>query len=389
MQTPLRTSFRRAREGVRGQRGAVTLTVALGMTLLLGSAAIAIDLGHLMAVRGESQRAADAAALAGASAYVESAAPNIDVAVDAWSKDVAHRNEVNKTPVTLLTPDIVGDAATERVTVEVVHTQARGNAIPTIFGGAVRIGGVDVVTRATAEASFASAVHCALPLFLVDRWQEMGGDPNRFDIGTDYFEAYDPAAPSVSATSYYSADVGLQLDIEPAGALASDLGNPMPTWYFPFAPGELPGGAGTYQLSIEGCLDPGRVYDWGDDAVSDPTPQALATNLSMQVLIDSDPSARWEPALSCVVDAADMGRGDPSKCRSSPRIRPALLIDPSTAPGSAQQPVTVSNLAGVFVENVLATQIQVRLMGYQGVTAARASGGGFAPPLVRTLRIIE
>ena len=39
--------------------------------------------------------------------------------------------------------------------------------------------GVDIVTRATVEASPAVAAHCSLPIYLVDRWSERGGDRRR------------------------------------------------------------------------------------------------------------------------------------------------------------------------------------------------------------------
>ncbi|WP_231748557.1 pilus assembly protein TadG-related protein [Burkholderia latens] len=56
----------RASKRRQKQRGAVAITVALLMTILLGFAALAIDIGYLFVVRNELQNAADAAALAGA-----------------------------------------------------------------------------------------------------------------------------------------------------------------------------------------------------------------------------------------------------------------------------------------------------------------------------------
>lgn len=46
--------------------GIVAVTMALGMVAFLGSAALALDIGHLLSVKNELQRAADAGALAGA-----------------------------------------------------------------------------------------------------------------------------------------------------------------------------------------------------------------------------------------------------------------------------------------------------------------------------------
>lgn len=64
VQTPGQGPARLAPPG--SQRGAVTLLVALTLPLLLGAAALVIDLAWLRVVRAELQNAADAAALAGA-----------------------------------------------------------------------------------------------------------------------------------------------------------------------------------------------------------------------------------------------------------------------------------------------------------------------------------
>src|SRR5215470_11771544 len=61
------------RPGGRKRRGAVVVVVALSMVLILSCAALAIDLALLYMNRNELQRAADAAALAGASAYFTNA----------------------------------------------------------------------------------------------------------------------------------------------------------------------------------------------------------------------------------------------------------------------------------------------------------------------------
>src|SRR5215469_13497606 len=55
------------------QRGQTLMLVAISMVSLLAIAALAVDLVSLYAARGEIQRAADAAALAGAKAFVDSA----------------------------------------------------------------------------------------------------------------------------------------------------------------------------------------------------------------------------------------------------------------------------------------------------------------------------
>lgn len=70
----------------RNQRGAVAITVALMMLILLGFAAISIDVGYLFVVRNELQNAADAAALAGAPCiYPRAQCGNTNAAAPDWA----------------------------------------------------------------------------------------------------------------------------------------------------------------------------------------------------------------------------------------------------------------------------------------------------------------
>jgi uncharacterized membrane protein len=57
------------------RRGGVALILGLSMAAILGMGALAVDLGKLFKARGDAQRAADAAALAGASAYLDCLSP--------------------------------------------------------------------------------------------------------------------------------------------------------------------------------------------------------------------------------------------------------------------------------------------------------------------------
>src|SRR5579871_3454669 len=60
------------RNARRRDRGSTLFIVAGSLTILLGIGALAIDIASLYVARSESQRAADAAALAGAKVFVES-----------------------------------------------------------------------------------------------------------------------------------------------------------------------------------------------------------------------------------------------------------------------------------------------------------------------------
>lgn len=67
------------------QKGAVAVMVAVAMTMLLGFAALAIDVGYLFVVRNELQNSADAAALAGAPClYQRAECSNLTATAPDW-----------------------------------------------------------------------------------------------------------------------------------------------------------------------------------------------------------------------------------------------------------------------------------------------------------------
>ena len=81
---------------LHGQRGGVAIWFALCLPVLLGFAALAVDLARLNLIRVELQNAADAAALAGARALSDSGGQpyNWQAAHD-WALSVAQRNYAN------------------------------------------------------------------------------------------------------------------------------------------------------------------------------------------------------------------------------------------------------------------------------------------------------
>jgi len=78
------------RAGSGGARGAALVLVAASLTMLMGFAALAIDVGYLYAVHTELRNVADASAMAGASALVEDEVLQGDSAQD----DIAYMARV-------------------------------------------------------------------------------------------------------------------------------------------------------------------------------------------------------------------------------------------------------------------------------------------------------
>lgn len=380
-------------ERLRCQRGGIALFLAISMTALLGSAAISIDVGHMMNARAQSQAVADLSALAGAAAFIQAPGPTVATTADTWAKQFALLNTVDRSAVSLLSSDIGIDVPNRRVQVTVFNTAARGNPVSTVFARVLGINSVDIVTTAIAEAAVGGGVTCILPLFLVDQWDELGGSPLQFDNGIDYYEPYIPSAWTATYTGYDQSDIGMSIVIKPAQGPMSQTGAPNQSWYYPFDAANIPGGA-AYRAAISGCTDPSFVYSIGMSLWVEPGAMIGPTAQGFQDLINQDPSATWDPGLNCVVDASNLGSGNGANCRASPRLRPAPMLDPSSTPASGKQQVTITNFAGIFVDRVQGNNVYVTFAGWSGVGLGGGAGGGggggggAVAPIVLYVRLI-
>jgi len=83
----------------RNQNGGVIVLVAVSMFVLLGFAALAIDVGHLVVARNELQNAADAGALAGAQVLYNVNGTVIDTGANQVGYDTARANNSDKVAV--------------------------------------------------------------------------------------------------------------------------------------------------------------------------------------------------------------------------------------------------------------------------------------------------
>jgi hypothetical protein len=100
-------------KGSRSERRAnVVVLAAISMVVIIGIAALAIDLGQLYVTRAELQRAADAAALAGATSYFSDAGlaqdiPELNYMIDTRAQEVSLANLTHHAGTILESADIV------------------------------------------------------------------------------------------------------------------------------------------------------------------------------------------------------------------------------------------------------------------------------------------
>jgi len=427
---------------ISNERGVVLAIMALLLFVLLGLAALAIDLGIMYSARTEAQRTADAAAHAGAAFLVRAPADENGARDEAVR--IALRNPVQGSEVSIdriQDIDIRLDSA--RVRVRVYRTGARGNPITTLFAGALGINQVDIAATAAAEVYPAATSRCVLPIALADRWCTSWNGANCASYSTltdqwqgDPGEHYvpwiqDSTLPSeqwqenTNYTGWGDALRGEVINLR--GGAAGGGGGPggggppgggggggpggggppgqgggggggggqsfgITPWFSTFIyEGEPPGGAANVIAErVLNCDD--RTTTQQDRIIAGPgfmTPVVFA----FEALIAQDPTAVWNQSANggqgCVTSSGS------SVCRDSPRVRPIVLFDPRfgpSGPAGSSPPFPIANLAGVFVEAAQATPaansfVRARFVEFMGENPGPRGALGGA--LSRVLRLVE
>ena len=146
----------------RRERGSALVLAAVSMIVLLALSALGIDLATLYVSRNEAQRAADASALAAAKELVTSGYTSglisqaaVQALATAQAKAVGSENKIAGQTAPIQDSDVTFDFSQQedpRVSVRVVRSAGRGNAVPTFFAKALGVVSADIAASATAEA---------------------------------------------------------------------------------------------------------------------------------------------------------------------------------------------------------------------------------------------
>jgi hypothetical protein len=155
------------------QQGGVAVMVAISMTALMAVLALGIDYGALLDARSEAQRAADAAALAGASAFLEYEAGAARSEAIRRATDYATLNDIRDEPIR--PEDVSVWVNTDSAT---VRTAVRREGIGTWFARMFGVNQVNIGAEATAWAAHAGAAQCLKPFAIPDLWDETSDDTN-------------------------------------------------------------------------------------------------------------------------------------------------------------------------------------------------------------------
>ena len=416
--------------GRRGERGVTLVLMAVMLFLALGMSAMVIDYGMIKAAEAEAQRAMDAAALAGASSFLEPEDPLVDRAAvaEARAREYAANHDVHNVMI-----DTAAGAGIVDVTVdmaeETVTASFTSPAIPLWFARIFGYATMGIRASATAEAgSVGRAVDCVKPFLVPDMWDETDpaedldgdklwdGSERGRDGGEDWifepdegdrYVPFDPEAPledqpdqtGLGSSYTYggssmpnlrgstSGDYGTPMLIK--GQLGMPSGQRTSMFYFLF---DLNENMNTRE-EINGCTESSKIAI-GDSVPIKPGGTTGQVKHGVNDLMEQDPEAYWDYTDNTVV-GSQPPLGSPIAAGNwnwseSPRVITIALFDPNVIangvmPGGGSQ-VTVANMARMWLNDVDANDNVTAV--FLGFTTGGAAGGEVGP-LVKVLRLIK
>ena len=355
------------------------VVVALAMTAVLSMVALAVDLGMLFASRGEAQRVADSAALAGAGAFLDCWDCSYTAQVaENYAIDYGARNTVRDQGVVILPEDVTVDLARRRVTVVVRRTSDRGSAVATWFARVFGVDEVDIAARATAEAAAAGAALCLKPFTLPDGWDDKN-DNGQYDPG----EYYDQTKTGYG--SDWRDNVPSHNGIDPTGTkYTDDFGRPLlikegsgqetavASWFYPWDVPQIEGqpvvGADRYRWNIENCntsiVRLGEEYPFENGGMQGPTKQGI------EALIAKDKDARWDVNADSVIGSLYQ------PWKASPRVVKIPLFDPTQKLEPGKKPIVFNNFTDFFVVGMQGKDVIGRFLTASGIGVGSTGTGG-------------
>jgi putative Flp pilus-assembly TadE/G-like protein len=389
------------------ERGATLVLVAVAMTALFGFLALAIDLGMLFVAHSDAQRAADAAALAGASAFLDSSSAAAVGPARQRALEYAMRNTFQNGPI---------DSSDVAITVlpdsGKVGVYIHRDSVRTLFAGVLGIRSVPVAAFAAAQAIPSATAKCLKPFAIPDMWYDANGDANGNrvwdnnetwvfgDNPADRYLPYSGPGGSPLETGYGSAwrnstspgstnDFGRQISIKAQDPKSPFVPQPgvFMAWQLPVDPLQLPckgsfgGGASAYRNNICSCnnssIKLGTPYPIETGDMKGPTFQGVGT------LINQDPGAYWDQASHSV-----KGSSHGADWMDSPRVVKVALFAPGQLQKSGMQSIVFNNVALLFLEGQQTQKDPVvgRFLYY-----ARGTGetGPVTGSLVKSLKLVK
>jgi hypothetical protein len=368
---------------LRGETGMSMVFVSVGFMAFFAATTLAIDVGMFMTARTQAQSSADAAALAGATAFVyesfddrTASGPAVTSAINTALRNKVLGGNVSIEPADVTFP--VGPAGQN----DRVQVWVRKLAIPTLIGNIFNVGSFDIIATATAEAAPANAMTCVKPFTIPDKWIENKTPPWTINSTFDRYDnkgqiianadVYIP--PSATYSTWTEADAGTLFYLR-----AGTGNNIEPTFYYSW---KMPGaiGGSYYEDNISGCN--ANVIPMGVTMVQEPGAMEGPTIHGMEILMAKDPDAYWDDEQNRVM----------SEFGQSPRVFPIPLYDPDLYQEGKQNGRTATLIArnwlGFFVEDITGNEVRGRIVPIRGVidTSLPMAPDGVYPRAIRLVR---
>ena len=384
----------RLRRLARNESGMTYVFIGLGFMAFLSASMLAIDVGMLMTARNQAQNAADAGALAGATALLydnwndrSAGGPAVTSAIGAATNNKVMAGIVSVNAADVEFPlDPTGQPTRVKVTVR--RTAARGNPVSTLIAKYFGTATADIGATATAEVSPANAMTCVKPFTVPDRWQENQTAP--WD-GDDTYDAFDnKGRPLANPDIYIPADkpgyTGYNQESMRGQVLtirAASGTNITVSFYFSLALGKpvLTGGA-EYDWNIANCNK--TIYHYGDPLTQEPGAMNGPTISGAELLIAQDDGAYWDTSTNKVRGSAFGGK--------SPRVFPIPLYDPivydSGKRNGRTADLVTANWIGFFLDHIEGNGLVGRIIPIAGIRDASAgpAPAGLNPMAIRLVQ---
>ena len=423
----------------RDKRGQTLALAAVSLVAVFAVGALAVDLGLAFAARAAAQRAADSAALAGASAFIDfnfsTQQAEAEAEAEARAYEYALRNDVLARAVdsSQVTVWVIPD--TQKVRVRIAAAD-----LPSWFARFLGVLSMDVAAQAAAMASDGGMSNqCVLPVAMNDIWhtpEEVDLNTNRipdngeewvFDPERDAYLTYKEPIPSELLSDYQ--------DFEFGTGLGSTWRNPRPgaehiggggipeilndrgrrIWIKDAPKGQSGKGSGGDAGGTDVMVGPGnfRIWEMPDieqDCQGRPganwvkenivgcnacdvfvAPQEYETQTGniasikdgLQNLVDTDPGAYWDEGTQSIQNSIHKNPEEQSE-----RVRIVPLWDPAQVL-QGKSTIRFNNFAKIFVEesgiHPPDFAIYVRFLG----TISGGSAGPNTGSLVKYLRLVE
>ena len=404
------TTTTRASRNIASERGAILIQVGVAILVISAFSMFVIDYGVVWISRTQAQNAADAGAIAGATAL---AFDDFKDRTDTGPAKLAAREFALKHVVWGESPDVKMDddvrfyadepdvfpascSGDDCVRVDVYRNQARGNSLPVFFGWLVGLTKQGVRASAIAQAAAGNASECLKPWAVLDKWKEPPGQDwtpdSEFDPKTDIYIA--PTENSVGTSYTLAKDLGLKLTLK--------VGDPQNAkekfgagWFSPVDLGGV--GGRTYRDNISGCVD--VTYAVGNTLSVENGDMIGPTDKGVKDLLDLDKNATWDPVEKKVINSCV---GPPYTCstpgyKQSPRIVALPIVDTQAVydevhkedgkpKGAGNMNVKIVAILGFFVDGMSGKDV----VGYLATKPdLKVSNGGGVNPAAAFLKTVQ